>query len=89
MRLPATFQLFRRVSQLVGIKPIQKANPKLDIGIQNENMGSYKQLDFLKAVKPQTVKKVTINDFEDGNMDYGQGTRLIPETKDFWMGDPL
>lgn len=74
---------------MVAIKQPEQANAKLNIGIFNENMGSCPQLNILKSAKPETDRQIKYNDADQGNMDVGRGTRLIPETKDFWVGDPL
>lgn len=74
---------------MVGIKAPEQANPSLNLGIFQEAMSSQKQLDFLKATQPETIKHVKYNDQEQGNMDVGRGTLTIPNTKDFWVGDPL
>lgn len=89
MKLPITYLLFRKVSGMVAIKQPERANPKMNIGVFNENMGSQKQLNFLKSTQPETIRPVQYNDLDEGNMDVGRGTRIIPETKDYWVGDPL
>lgn len=89
MKLPITHLIFRKVSEMVAIKQPEKSNPKMNIGLFHEAMGSQKQLNFLKSTQPETIRQVKYNDQDEGNMDVGRGTRIIPETKDYWVGDPL
>lgn len=89
MKLPITHLIFRNISAQVGIKRPDMANPKINIGIFNENMGSQKQLDFLKSSQPETIREIKYNDVDQGNMDYGKGTLTIPDSKDYWVGDPI
>lgn len=74
---------------MVGIKQPDQANPKMNIGVFNEMMGSQKQLNFLKSAQPETIREVKYNDYDLGNTDVGRGTRDIPNTQDYWVGDPL
>lgn len=89
IKLPITHLLFRKVSGMVAIKQPEQANSKMNLGLFNENMGSRSQLNFLQASQPETIREIKYNDTDAGNMDVGKGTRLIPDTKDFWVGDPL
>jgi len=87
MNLPKTFLLFRQVSGLVSIKQPEQANSKLNVGVFSENTGSMDQLDFLKSAAHETLKTVKYNDIDQGNIDVGKGTRDIPNTADYWLGD--
>lgn len=89
LKLPITHLLFRNVSGQVAIKGVDRGNLKLNLGVFNENMGSIKQLDFLKSAQRETMKEIKFNDIDQGNMDYGKGTLDIPDSKDFWVGDPI
>ena len=89
MKLPITHLLFRKVSGIVAIKQPEQANPKMNIGVFNESMGTQPQLSFLKASQSETIRQVKYNDIDEGNTDVGRGTRTVPNTQDFWTGDPL
>lgn len=89
MKLPITHLLFRKVSNVVAIKNVDRGNPKLNIGLFNENMGSIKQLEFLKTTQSENIKPIKFNEHEYGNTDVGRGTNVIPETKDYYMGEFL
>jgi len=89
MKLPKTFLLFRRVSAEVAIKQPEHPTPKLNVGLFHERMGTQPQLNFLKALQPETSKQVIYSEFDIGKTDTGRGKKDIPDTKDFYIGEML
>ena len=88
MKLPITFLLFRNITAQQ-IKPPQKANPKMNIGMFSEVMGNYQQIDILKLGEKNSLKPYISYKLDEGDIDTRTGSQVIPEVKDFYMGEPI
>lgn len=89
LKLPQTGKLYKIVSNMVAFKIPENANASLNVGVfQQENSGNVKQLNYLSATQPETIKVITY-DVETGNLDSSKGLRDIPNTADFWLGNSI
>jgi|LGVF01.2.fsa_nt_gb hypothetical protein len=90
MRFPSSKAITRKVGEMVLVKKPQQPNRKMNVGLFSEFMGSIRQMPIIKALQPQNNVPPTKDTIDNvGSSDTGKGTKLIPETKDFWLGDPL
>lgn len=89
IKLPQTGNLYRVVSNMVAHKKPEQANASLNVGVfQQENSGNIKQLNYLLASQPETMKPIKY-DTETGNMDSAKGLRDIPKSADYWLGNSI
>lgn len=88
MSLPQTFLIFRAISGAL-IKPPQNPNQSLNVGIFNENMASFPQVNFLTALSKDQRPPITNNKFDEGYVETEKGARTYSSQKDYYLGSPL
>jgi hypothetical protein len=88
MKLPNTLKAFLSIAYREVNRPVTNPNPVLEVGIFDNVTESIKQIDFLNGFKT-TTPTLSPDEVEIGTLDTGKGALSFPDTKDYWMGNPI
>lgn len=80
--------ILRGISRKVAIKPPVIPNKSLNSGIFHDNMGNMPSIPFLLATRKEKIRVPVINpQYETGSISTERGAFVIPDSKDFYLGE--